>query len=122
MAIYDGIYLSLHLVYEPSGIYMADFMLAGIFKGDSYSGGVFINDGEGLIISDDSYRLDYDFPIHGDGSIRVKLRGLEEYIRAFSARILNYNEDSLTAFQDITGLYGPNDIIHPFFRISIWIG
>lgn len=122
MAIHDNICLPLHLVHEPSGTHMADFMLAGIFKGDSYSGGVPSDDSEELVIADDSYRLDYGFPIHDDGSIRIKLRGLEEHIRAFSARNLSYDEDSLTAFQGITGLYGPNDMIHPFLGIPMWIG
>ncbi|KAF2249178.1 HET-domain-containing protein [Trematosphaeria pertusa] len=120
MAIHDGIRLPLHLVHEPSKARMADFMLAGIFKGVSYSGGAMDDDGE-VLISDDSYSLDYGFPIHDDGSIRAKFRGLEEHIRAFSARNLGYDEDSLNAFQGILGLYDPINI-NALLGIPIWFG
>jgi Heterokaryon incompatibility protein (HET) len=117
MAIHDSIYLPLHLVHEASGTHMANFMLAGIFKGDSYGGGAFTNGDDGLVIGDDSYRLDYGFPIHGERSTGVKLRGPEEHIRAFSMRKLSYDKDFLTAFLGITGLYGLNDMIYPFLGI-----
>ncbi|KAL6401220.1 hypothetical protein AUP68_16949 [Ilyonectria robusta] len=127
MAIHESIDLPLRLVHEASpalgasGIRMSDFMLTGIFKGDSYSGGV-LSDRKDLVIAGDANRLDYGFPIYRKGSIRAQTRGLNEHIRAFSMRKLSYDTDSLAAFLGIAGMYGSNEMIHLFLGIPMWMG
>jgi hypothetical protein len=122
MAINDSVALPLDLVHEPSRKRMADFMLGGIFKSISYSGGLEDDDGE-VVIGDDSYRLDYGFPIlNGEGSVRGNLRGLNEHIRAFSSRTLGRDSDSLLALKGILGLYKKHEGLHAFLGIPVWIG
>jgi hypothetical protein len=122
MAINDSVSLPLDLVHEPSRKRMAGFMLGGIFKSIAYSGGLDDDDGD-VLIGDDSYRLDYGFPVQsGEGSTRGNLRGLDEHIRAFSSRTLGRDTDSLLALKGILGLYKQHEGLHAFLGIPIWIG
>jgi hypothetical protein len=119
MATHESIYLPLHLVHEPSQERMADFMLGAVFKGASYS----IRGRSGdENIDNESYRPDYGFPVHRSGSIRFESRGLNEHIRAFSARNLSYDGDSLAAFEGILGMYRSNSTLRQFLGLPIWIG
>ncbi|KAJ9138082.1 HET-domain-containing protein [Pleurostoma richardsiae] len=121
MAVSDAIYVPLELVHEDSGLRMADYMQSGIFKTASNSAGV-LNKGEMAIIPADADRLEYGFSGRRDSSILAKLRGLDEHIRAFSARQLSYDEDSLTAFLGIAGMYKANRELYLLHGIPMWIG
>ncbi|KAF8847310.1 HET-domain-containing protein [Acephala macrosclerotiorum] len=126
MATHESINLPLFLmpstVDEDSELRMADFMLTGIFKGDSYSGGSLSNDDELVIVEDDDYRLDYGFPIHREATTRAQLRGLNEHIRAFSKRKLSYETDALPAFRGILGMYKQNELLYLLHGIPMWLG
>jgi hypothetical protein len=122
MAINESVVLPLDLVHEPAKKRMADFMLGGMFKSIAYSGGLDDDDGD-VLIGDDSYRLDYGFPVQGsEGTIRGNLRGLDEHIRAFSSRTLGRDTDSLIALKGILGLYKQHEGLHAFLGVPIWIG
>ncbi|KAF2713989.1 HET-domain-containing protein [Pleomassaria siparia CBS 279.74] len=122
MAIHDSISLPLEMCHEPGGRRMEDFMLGGIFKSASYSAGL-DEDGGGVIIGDDTSRLDYGFPIHGLNSIRGYYRGLGEHIRAFSKRTLRFDSDSLTAFLGILGLYNNGHYkMKTLIGVPLWLG
>lgn len=119
MATQESIRFPLHQVHEPSGQRMADFMLGAIFKGASYSTSGRSGDED---IENESYRPDYGFPVHRAGSIRFESKGLDEHIRAFSARNLSYDGDSLAAFSGILGLYRSNSTLRHILGLPIWIG
>jgi hypothetical protein len=107
---------------ETSDQVMAGFMLAGIFKGDAYSGGV-TGDREHLVIDkDEDYRLDYGFLAHREASVRAQLRGLNEHTREFSKRRLTHDTDTLPAFLGIIGLYEKTPQLRLLHGIPIWTG
>jgi hypothetical protein len=126
MATHESINLPLFLIPstsdEDSELRMADFMLTGIFKGDSYSGGSQSNHDNLVIVEDDDYRLDYGFPIHREATTRAQLRGLNEHIRAFSKRKLSYETDALPAFRGILGMYKQNELLYLLHGIPMWMG
>jgi hypothetical protein len=107
---------------ENSHHVMADFMLTGIFKGVTYSGGS-KGDRDDLVITEDEvYRLDYGFLTHREATVRAQLRGLNEHIREFSKRELTDDTDTLAAFLGIIGLYKRTQPMQLFHGIPIWIG
>lgn len=119
MAVHESICLPLHLVHEGIGIHMADFMLAGIFRGNSVTQGV-TSDTE--ILACDPKKLGYGFDTHREASHEAKLRALDEHIRTFSARKLSYDSDSLVAFSGIVGLYKSKQDLHLYLGIPVWSG
>ncbi|KAF2122600.1 heterokaryon incompatibility protein-domain-containing protein [Lophiotrema nucula] len=121
MAVNESINVPLHLVHKPSLSRMANFMLGGIFMETSFTGAATKNS-EKAYIEDHTATLKYGFPEQDDTSVKAKLRGLQEHIRAFSARSLTKEQDSLRAFLGIVGLYAPYGEIYPFLGIPIWLG
>lgn len=108
---------------ENSDVIMADFMLSGIFKRDTYSGGSLGHQNKLAIFADDGlYRLDYGFPLPEEVNVRSQLRGLNEHIREFSKRNLTHDTDTLEAFKGIVGLYRQTTQLHLLHGIPIWIG
>jgi hypothetical protein len=106
---------------ETDELVMCDWMLSGIFKGGADIGGNEV-DLDDLVISDDqAYRMDYGFPITPDGTVRSRLRGLNEHIREFSMRRLTHDTDTLPAFLGIVGLYKKNEPLHLLHGIPMWI-
>jgi hypothetical protein len=126
MATHESINMPLFLMPsasdEDSELRMADFMLTGIFKGDSYSGGSLSNQDNFVIVEDNTYRLDYGFPIHHEATTQAQLRGLNEHIRAFSKRRLSYDTDVMPAFLGILGLYKQNKLLYLLHGIPMWMG
>ena len=100
---------------------MAGFMLSGVFKGETYSGGIDSNQENLIIVEDDDYRLDYGFQVQGEATMRAQLRSLNEHIRAFSKRTVR-DEDSLRAFLGILGVYKRSKLIHVLHGIPMWMG
>jgi len=66
--------------------------------------------------------LDYGFPLQSAGTLRSKLKGLDDHIRAFSVRNLSYDQDSLTAFLGIAEKYSSYNGLRLFLGIPVWIG
>ncbi|KAF1851243.1 HET-domain-containing protein [Cucurbitaria berberidis CBS 394.84] len=107
---------------ENSDSVMADFMLSGIFKGATYSGGSNGNQDDLVIAKDEVYRVDHGFPTHQEVTVRSQLRGLNEHIREFSRRNLSRDTDTLFAFQGIVGLYEQTTSLYLFHGIPMWVG
>ncbi|KAK5995188.1 hypothetical protein PT974_03585 [Cladobotryum mycophilum] len=126
MVIHESIDMPLPLIHEPpsadeaSGLRMASYMLSGIFKGDSYSGGAWSNE-KGLVVPSDDYRLEYGFPNHRKASVRAQLRSLNDHIRAFSSRKLSVETDSLAAFLGIVGMYKSTEHIYLYLGLPMWM-
>ncbi|KOS17285.1 hypothetical protein ESCO_006514 [Escovopsis weberi] len=126
MAVHESIELPLELVHEPpagdaaEGARMAQYMLSGVFKGDSHADG---GEGEhkGMSASSDASRLEYGFPSHGQASIRAQLRAMDDHIRAFSSRRLTHDSDSLAAFLGIVGMYRARESLYLYLGLPMWM-
>ncbi|KAK4171832.1 putative HET domain-containing protein [Triangularia setosa] len=101
---------------------MADFMLSGIFKGNTYSGGP-VSSPESFANTDgdDLYRLDYGFPLHLNATLRAQLRGLNEHIRAYSHRQLTNQTDALPAFMGITSMYKSSPGLYLLLGLPLYL-
>ena len=121
MAIHESIYLPLHLVHERSGRRMENYMLSGVFQGNDDHRG-YSTGGGVAVMHEGGDDLDYGFPLQSAGTLRSKLKGLDEHIRAFSARNLSYDQDSLTAFLGTAEKYSSYNDLRLFLGIPVWIG
>ncbi|RFU81865.1 het-domain-containing [Trichoderma arundinaceum] len=101
------------------GQHMEDYVLGGIFKSETsvdVSSGKYYQD----VIQNDEHRLEYGFPVADEGSTRSQLRALNDHIRAFSARKLSYDGDSLKAFLGIAGMYRDKRLCI-YLGIPVWM-
>ncbi|KAK1829289.1 heterokaryon incompatibility protein-domain-containing protein, partial [Podospora conica] len=104
-------YRPMHLDLDGSGeethqqpSVMAEFMLGGIFKGNSFTGSP--PGGNQPIISSDTDNHQRNFaPPPPEVTPLAQFRGINEHIRDYSRRRLTHDSDGLNAFLGITNAY-----------------